>query len=125
MPTSTVRQRAKKTEWPHISLNKDGVPCIDGTRFKVYLIALDHVDGGMSVEQIHEAYPDLSHVQIYSALAYYYDHKADVDRHIADGERAVDEYRQTHTNKFTRQQLLARLAERGLAGPLKNAADGA
>jgi len=118
MPAATAKQRAKKTEWPHIILNKDGVPCIDGSRHKVYLIVLDYldyVDAGMSVDQIHEDYPDLSRVEIHAALAYYYNHQAEVDRYIEDGEKKVEEYRRTHPNKFTRQQLLDRLAARGLA----------
>jgi uncharacterized protein (DUF433 family) len=109
MSTVAPKQRTKKTEWPHITLNSNGVPSVDGTRHKVYLIVRDYIDNGMSVDEIHAAHPDLTYVQIHAALAYYYDHKAEIDLYISNSERIVEEFRKDHPNKFTREQLVSRL----------------
>jgi uncharacterized protein (DUF433 family) len=73
---------------PYISLNAKNEPVITGTRAKVRMIAEVHVMQGWDAAEIHEQYPDLSFAQIYSALAYYYDHKAELDAEM----RRVDEH---------------------------------
>ena len=46
-----------------------GDPCIKGTRIPVATIVGSLADG-MSFDEIEEAYPQLSHEDIYAALAY-------------------------------------------------------
>jgi uncharacterized protein (DUF433 family) len=66
----------------HIMIDDRGRPLIAGTRMKVIAIVMHHMKG-LSADQIQEGYPNLSMSQIYSALAYYYDHKAELDAEIA------------------------------------------
>ncbi len=46
-----------------------GKPAIKGTRIPVELI-LDELAGGMTIEEVIEAYPRLTHEAIYAALAF-------------------------------------------------------
>ncbi len=55
-----------------ISINPNvcfGKPCIRGTRIWVSLI-LDYLASGMTVEEIIEEYPHLTHEDILAAIAY-------------------------------------------------------
>jgi uncharacterized protein (DUF433 family) len=76
--------------YAHIELNVGGEPIIAGTRIKVRMIALDRIAHGWDAEEIQRHHPDLSLGQVHSALAYYYDHKEEMDRAIEDRhERAA------------------------------------
>lgn len=90
----------------HIEVDERGVAKIVGTRSKVRQIVMD-VQNGLTPAQIHESYPHLSLAQIHAALAYYYDHKAEVDADIEAGRRFVDESRAKNPNRFTRAELEA------------------
>jgi uncharacterized protein (DUF433 family) len=59
-----------------------GKPRIDGHRITVKHIVLDHQRQGMSPDEIASAYPSLTLSDIYAALAYYHDHRADIDTDI-------------------------------------------
>lgn len=78
-------------EYAHISLDSDGVPVITGTRTKVVEIVLDHLAHGSDAREIHREFPHLPMGTILSALAYYYDHQAEMDDDIAHRMRKVDE----------------------------------
>ena len=47
------------------------------------MIALDRIAYGWDAEEIQQQHPDLSLGQIHSVLAYYYDHKEEMDTDIA------------------------------------------
>jgi uncharacterized protein (DUF433 family) len=78
---------------PHVVIDDKGVARIAGSRIKVTHIALDHVASGMTPEQIREAYPHLTLGQIHAALAYYFDHRAELDAQIEESNRKVEELR--------------------------------
>ncbi len=72
-----------------------GKPRIDGHRITVKHLVLDHQRGGMSLDEIVSAYPSLTLSDVYTALAYYHDHRADVDADIkADDEHWAEIERQ-------------------------------
>jgi uncharacterized protein (DUF433 family) len=81
------------TEYRHIVLNDNGVPVIEGTRIKVKYLAIDHVGSGMSPEEIESEFPPLTLGQIHSALAYYFDHKAEIDAENKRDYKYVQEQR--------------------------------
>ena len=68
-----------ETRYEHIVLDERQVPTIAGTRIKVIEVVLDKIAYGWSPEEIHLQHPHLSLGQIYSALAYYWDHKEELD----------------------------------------------
>ena len=78
------------TPYKHIFIMEDGRAMIGATRIKVEYIATDSVHWRMSPEEIKENRPDLTMGQVYSALAYYWDHKDIVDRQIEEGLEFVE-----------------------------------
>ncbi len=79
-----------ETRYEHILLDEHGVARIAGTRTKVVALVLDKLAYGWSPEEIYFQHPHLSLGQIYSALAYYADHRDLLDRDIEDRLREVD-----------------------------------
>jgi uncharacterized protein (DUF433 family) len=96
--------------YPHITLNNNGVPCIDDTRHRVIDIAADHIGHGYSAGQIVEQYPDLTPAQVHAALAYYFDHQEAMDAAL------IDRYRQTE--QFRKQRKLHPKIMAALADPV-------
>jgi uncharacterized protein (DUF433 family) len=60
-----------------------GSPCIRGTRVPVWVLAAIHKKGD-TPDDILEMYPNLSAAQVYAALSYYYEHRAEIDAEIVD-----------------------------------------
>ena len=85
----------------HISVNKTicgGRPVVKGTRIAVADIAGYYLMG-MTPEEIKRDIPHLGLAQIFDALAFYFDHKALIDRQIAqDREKTVS--RQYSAGKY-------------------------
>jgi uncharacterized protein (DUF433 family) len=65
----------------HIEIDPTGRAWIVGANTKVVEVVLAY---GWSPEEMHLQHPHLSLAQIHSALAYYYDHQAEIDLEIAD-----------------------------------------
>ena len=83
-----------ETRYEHILLNEDQVPTISGTTMKVIELVLDHLAYGWSPEELHFQHPNLTMGQIHSALAYYWDHEAEIDRDIERRLQSVDQIQQ-------------------------------
>jgi len=73
---------AETTITPHIWMDEQGRAWIDDANVKVIEIVLDHIAYGWTSEAIQENHPALTLAQIYAALAWYYDHQADLDAEI-------------------------------------------
>ncbi len=82
-----------KTRYEHIAVNEDGVPVIVGTKMKVVDLAVEQWAYGWSPEELHFQHPHLTLGQIHSALAYYHDHREELDRDIERRLERVDELR--------------------------------
>lgn len=98
-----------QTRYQHILLNEEHVPLITGTTMKVIELVLDHLAYGWSPEELHFQHPYLTMGQIYSALAYYWDHKAELDQDIEQRLQRIDQMQQA--TKPT--PLVARLKAKG------------
>lgn len=94
-----------ETRYEHIVLDDDGVPCIAGTTMKVIELVTAQDAYGWSPEELHFQFPHLSLGQIHSALAYYWDHRDDLDQDIARRLAAVDHQQR----QASRTPLQARL----------------
>ena len=99
-----------KTKYEHVVLNEKQVPIIEGTNMKVIEVVLEKTAYGWSPEELHFQHPYLTLGQIYSALAYYWDHQEDLDQDIESRLEFVDKARQS-TGKTL---LMARLKSKGL-----------
>jgi uncharacterized protein (DUF433 family) len=98
------------TEHKYVQLNERGVPMIVGTTMKVVELVESQMAYGWSPEEIHFQHPYLSMSQIHSALAYYWDRKAEID---ADIERRF-EYAEQMRKEAGPSPLTARLRAQGL-----------
>ena len=64
-----------------------GKPRIAGHRIRVMDIVVWHEKRGFSPDEIVEMYPGISLADVHAALAYYFDHRAEIE---ADFQREVD-----------------------------------
>ena len=101
--------------YPHIAFKQNGTPIIASTRIRVDLV-VQAFQERMTAEQITADYPPLTLGQIYSALAYYYDHKYEMNQKIAEAQRFEEEMRLTHDSG---PALLARLRSGALNARLE------
>ncbi len=81
-----------------------GKPRIVGRRITVQNIMLWHERLGMSADEIATEY-DLSLADVYAALAYYYDHREEIDRTLAEDEAFVAALRES-TPSLLRARLV-------------------
>jgi uncharacterized protein (DUF433 family) len=98
------------TAYEHIALNESGVPIIEGTTMKVVELVLETVAYGWSPDELQFQHPYLTLGQIHSALAYYWDHKEDLDRDIERRLERVEQIRR----EVGPSQLVERLKAKGL-----------
>ena len=71
----------KMREYAYITSNPDivgGVPIVEGTRTTVRAISGYYLMG-MTEDEILGALTHLTEAQVYSALAYYFDHREEID----------------------------------------------
>jgi uncharacterized protein (DUF433 family) len=80
-----------ETRYAHIVLEDTGVPHIAGTTMKVVELVTAHQAYGWGPEELAVNFPYLTRGQIYSALAYYWDHQAELDADIARRAALADE----------------------------------
>src|SRR5262245_57181108 len=72
------------TAYEHLTFNEQGVAIIEHTRMKVSQLVSEVMAYGWSPQELHFQHPHLSMGQIHSALAYYWDHKQEVERQIEE-----------------------------------------
>ena len=78
-------------EYPHITHTAGDVARLERLpRIRIAMIVMDHVGRGWSGEEILRQYPHLTPAEVHSALAYYYDHTAEIDAEIAAELREVE-----------------------------------
>jgi uncharacterized protein (DUF433 family) len=82
-----------------------GKPRIAGRRITVQNIVIWHERMGMTADEISAEY-DLSLADVYAALTYYFDHRAEIDQAIADDAAFVDALRQ-RTPSLLQEKLKA------------------
>ena len=74
-----------------------GEPRIDGHRIRVRDIAAARDLGGLTPEEIAaNVYPELMLAQIYSALAYYEDHRDEIDQAMRNEAQFVERFLKDH-----------------------------
>lgn len=90
----------------HIWLDERNVAWIDQTNMKVIEIALERLARGSSVKEIVEQHRGLiSLAQVHAALAYYYDHEADLNGEIERQLETADQLRNASLSSPGRLKL--------------------
>ncbi len=98
------------TPYEHILLNEHRVPLVAGTNLKVIELVLEQSAHGWSPEELHFQHPYLSLGQIHSALAYYWDHKDELDQNIETRLERINQIR----DQTELPPLVDRLKDKGL-----------
>ena len=77
-------------------------------RVRVAQIVMDYLAHGWSVDEMVRQHPHLHTAEIHAAMAYYFDHQAEIDSEIrAEWAAADQEHRQTPRSPFL-QRLIAK-----------------
>lgn len=107
--SATAKQPPTRQPVPesHIWLDERGRAWIDDTNVKVIEVAAERVAYGWTAEEMHEQHPDISLAQLHAALAYYYDHKAEIDAELERQDSEFDELHAQSRNSPIRQKLRA------------------
>jgi uncharacterized protein (DUF433 family) len=87
-----------------------GRPHILGHRIKVKHVAVWHDRMGLSPAEIVAEHPTITLAQVHAALAYYYDHRAEIVAEIAEEDRMFEEL------KAQGPSLIENLVQRKAAG---------
>ena len=89
-----------QTEYAHIVHTPGllgGEARIDGHRIRVRDVMAARDRGGMAPEGIASTvYPSLTLAQVYAALAYYEDHREEIDRAFEDEAHFLEQFRREH-----------------------------
>lgn len=99
-----------ETRYEHVVLSDSRVPLISGTTMKVVELVLAQAAYGWSAEELYIQFPQLTLGQIYSALAYYWDHRDELDTDIEKRIEKVDEIKKSTPVA----PLIKRLKDKGL-----------
>ena len=75
------------TGYPHIVRDDDGILRVSEHWFKVIMLIGDHVYGGDDAAALVAHHPPLTLGQAHAVLAYYYDHKDEVEAELERQER--------------------------------------
>jgi uncharacterized protein (DUF433 family) len=76
-----------------------GKPRIAGHRISVQDVAIWHERMGLSVDEIATNY-DLTLAEVYAALAYYFDHREEIDDRIRQGAKIIEELKQRFPSRL-------------------------
>lgn len=83
----------------HISIDEEicfGKPRVTGTRISVWQIYQMHEEQGRTADELIEGFPSLKKADIYAALAYFYDHREEIEAQAAETDKLVEEYLAEH-----------------------------
>lgn len=89
----------------HIEIDSGGVARLPGTKVKVREVVEEHLAYGWSAEMIHDQHPDLPLPKIYAALAFFYDHEAEMLEELQRVDSTIDDLRAGTENASLRDRL--------------------
>jgi uncharacterized protein (DUF433 family) len=69
---------------------------IAGHRIRVQDVAIWHGKLGLSPDEIVDNHPTMTLADVHAALAYYWDHRDEIERGIAEEHAFVAEFRRSH-----------------------------
>src|SRR5262245_48999807 len=96
------------TTYPHVEVDRGicaGQPHISGTRITVSMIAREVERLRLSADEVVAAHPHLTLGQVHGALAYFYDHRHELETAMREAEDIETELRARFSSRI--QELLA------------------
>jgi len=100
----TVMATAPKLAFEYIVKEPDycsGKAAIGATRVRVNNVVFLHKEG-KTADEIRVQYPDLTHAQVYAALAYYHDHKDEIEAELAEDDGWDEEHERRRAEHLAR-----------------------
>jgi uncharacterized protein (DUF433 family) len=76
-----------------------GKACIAGHRIRVMDIMIWHEMSGMTPAQIVEQYPSITVADVHAAIAYYLDHREEIEADIRRGYEVEEKYRHLYPSQ--------------------------
>lgn len=86
--TQVIREHIEVVEGPSGSKAR-----IVGSRIRVQDVVIWHEKLGMALDEIVDQHPSITQADLHSALAYYWDHRDEIDRAIEAEHALVEELR--------------------------------
>ena len=83
MPAETIA-------YEHLDCSEKGRPMIAGKNFKIIHLIREHLAYGWSAEELALNHPQLTLGEVYCALAYYADHREQMEEDVANSEIAAE-----------------------------------
>lgn len=77
-----------------------GRPCITGTRIRVQDIYIWHELRGRSPDEIIELYPTITLADVHAALAYYFDHREQIQAEVVKERENYEQERLRRPSKL-------------------------
>ncbi len=96
------------TSYEHIYLSDNGIAFIENTNSKVIEIVIEHIAYGWSPEEIQFQHNYLTLGQIYSALAYYWDHFKEMNNELKDMGQKISVYKKNYASTLLQNKLKAK-----------------
>ena len=78
-----------------------GQPCIAGTRIRVQDVFVWHELQGQTADEFVSRFPQLTMADAYAALAYYWDHRDEIQREMQAESNLVTRLRQSSASPLT------------------------
>jgi hypothetical protein len=99
-------------DYPHIHKPAGEPARLDRLpRIRVAQIVADHLGYGWSAEEIIRQYPHLSPAEVHAALAYYFDHRDEIDSELATELTELDRMAQQPPSPLRLRLLALRRGE--------------
>jgi uncharacterized protein (DUF433 family) len=81
-------------QYPHLVKTEGSPARLERlARIRVAQIVIDYLNHGWSADEICIHYPHLKLAEVHSAMAYYFDHQAEIDAEIEEEQTMIDESR--------------------------------
>jgi uncharacterized protein (DUF433 family) len=71
-----------------------------GHRIRVVDVVIWYEKLGMSVPEILDQYPTITAADVHAALAYYWDHRDEIERKMAEDDAFVEEFKRLHPGRL-------------------------
>jgi uncharacterized protein (DUF433 family) len=91
-----MKEESSVACYPHVDASPEicaGQPHITGTRITVSLIAREVEALRMTPDEVIAAHPHLTLAQVHAALAYFYDHRVEIETAMRDAEEIEEALR--------------------------------
>ncbi len=86
-------------------------PRIAGSRIRVQDVVQWHEREGISIDDIIEQHPTITKSDVYAALAYYWDHRDEIDARMSADEAYIDEFLRDHDEPVETRVLASQRAD--------------